>query len=239
MADFGEKSLAGRVLKSDLDAYGALIQDNQTSVFNVCYRILGNRQEAEDLTQEAFIRAYQKLSRYDPSRPFGPWMRTLAANLCFNHIKKGQLDRVPLEDEKDQIKGKCSNNPENLLEMSQEHQVLYQALWKLPDNQRIALELRHFQGLSYQDMAEVLHLPLNTVRSHLYRGRQNLAEILKEEVYEKSNQSPRSGPVSGFDRPGFGEISCPGNPGSSGWMSCLPGRTGPSKSAYHPPGKPA
>ena len=112
-------------------------------------------------------------------------MRTLAANLCYNHIKKARLQRVPLEDEKDQIKDNPSNDPENLLELSQEHRVLYQALWKLPDNQRIALELRHFQGLSYQDMAETLNLPLNTVRSHLYRGRQRLAEILKEEVYER------------------------------------------------------
>ena len=185
MADSGESGLAGRVLKGDLDAYGALIQEHQASVFNVCYRITGNRQEAEDLTQESFFRAYQKLSRYDPSRPFGPWMRTLAANLCYNHIKKARLERVPLEDEKDQIKDNPSNDPENLLELSQEHRVLYQALWKLPDNQRIALELRHFQGLSYQDMAETLNLPLNTVRSHLYRGRQRLAEILKEEVYER------------------------------------------------------
>ena len=181
MADFGESGLAGRVLKGDLDAYGALIQDHQVSVFNLCYRILGNRQEAEDLTQEAFIRAYKKLSRYDPSRPFGPWMRTLAANLCYNHLKKGRLQRVPLEDEKDQIKDKPSNDPENQLEISQQHLDLYRAIWKLPDNQRIALELRHFQGLSYQDMADALNLPLNTLRSHLYRGRRKLAELLEEE----------------------------------------------------------
>jgi RNA polymerase sigma-70 factor (ECF subfamily) len=185
MADSGEKGLAGNMLKGDLDAYEVLIKEHQASVFNVCYRITGNRQEAEDLTQEAFIRAYQKLSRYDPSRPFGPWMRTLAANLCYNHLKKGRLQRVPLEDEKDQLKDNPSNDPENLLEISQGHRELYQALWKLPNNQRIALELRHFQGLSYQNMAEVLNLPLNTVRSHLYRGRQKLTEFLKEEDYEK------------------------------------------------------
>ena len=104
MADSGEKDLASRVLNGDLDAFGALIQEHQSSVFNVCYRILGNRQEAEDLTQEAFIRAYKKLSRYDPSRPFGPWMRTLAANLCYNHLRKGRLQRVSLEDEKDNSK---------------------------------------------------------------------------------------------------------------------------------------
>ncbi len=180
MAESGESGLAGRVLKGDLNAFEALIKEHQSSVFNVCYRILGNHQEAEDLTQDAFIRAYQKLARYDPSRPFGPWMRTLAANLCYNHLKKGRLERVPLEDEKDQLKDNPSNHPERLLEISQENRELYHALWKLPANQRIALELRHFQGLTYQEMADSLDLPLNTVRSQLYRGRQNLAEILEE-----------------------------------------------------------
>ncbi len=78
----GEEALIRKVKKGDLDAYGAIVQDYQSSVFNVCYRILGNRQEAEDLTQEAFLRAYHQIASFDLSRPFGPWMRTLAANLC-------------------------------------------------------------------------------------------------------------------------------------------------------------
>ncbi|MCJ7733959.1 MAG: RNA polymerase sigma factor [Anaerolineales bacterium] len=174
----------GRILKGDLDAYGELIQETQPSVFNVCYRVLGNRQEAEDLTQEAFLRAYQQLAHYDPARPFGPWMRTLAANLCYNHLKRGQLNRVPLEDERDSLRDDPQLGPEGALEISQEHRELYNKLWQLPYNQRITLELRHFQRLSYQEMAKVLGLPINTVRSHLYRGRQKLAELLEED-YEK------------------------------------------------------
>ena len=81
MAVSGEGALLEKVQKGDLEAYGLIIQDYQSSVFNVCYRILGNKQEAEDLTQEAFIRAYRQIKRYDTSRPFGPWVRTLAANL--------------------------------------------------------------------------------------------------------------------------------------------------------------
>jgi RNA polymerase sigma-70 factor (ECF subfamily) len=183
MADSGENELVIRIFKGDQDAYGALIKDHQAAVFNVCFRILGVRQEAEDLTQEAFLRAYQQLSHYDPERPFGPWMRTLAANLCYNHLKKSPPPRVSLEDEQDQLRDDPSQGPEILLELSQENQELFQALWKLPQAHRIALELRHFQGLSYQEMAEVLDMPLNTVRSHLYRGRQQLAELLKEINY--------------------------------------------------------
>lgn len=181
-----EQVLIKKVKKGDLDAYGVIIQDYQSSVFNVCYRVLGNRQEAEDLTQEAFLRAYHQISSFDLSRPFGPWMRTLAANLCYNHLKKARLNRVPLEDERDTIKDDPKYGPEGALEIDQEHKALYQAIWKLPEVQRIALELRHFQGLSYREMAEALHLPLNTVRSHLFRGRQKLAELLEEEN-EKRN----------------------------------------------------
>jgi len=184
MADSGEKDLVSKILNGDQDAYGVLIKDYQNSVFNVCYRILGNRQEAEDLVQEAFLRAFQQLRKFDPDRPFGPWMRTLAANQCYNHLKKKKLQRVPLEDEKYRLKDDPSREPENLLEISQENRELYKALWKLPDSQRIALELRHFQGLSYQEMAQLLRLPLNTVRSHLYRGRQKLAGLLEEIEYE-------------------------------------------------------
>jgi len=183
MADSGEKGLVTRILKGDLDAYGELIRDHQAGVFNVCYRILGVRQQAEDLTQDAFLRAYQQLARYDPERPFGPWIRTLAANLCYNHLKKSRPQGVLLEDETDQLRDDPSQSPEFLLELSQENQQLYRALWNLPDAHRIALELRHFQGLTYQEMAETLDLPLNTVRSHLYRGRQKLAELLEERTY--------------------------------------------------------
>lgn len=180
MAVPGEKVLFKKVKKGDLDAFGAIIQDYQSSVFNVCYRILGNRLEAEDLTQEAFLRAYHQISNYDLNRPFGPWMRTLAANLCYNHLKKARLNRVPLEDERDQYQDDHQPGPEKVLQINQENEALYTAIWHLPESQRLALELRHFQGLTYREMAEAMKLPLNTVRSHLYRARNKLAELLEE-----------------------------------------------------------
>jgi RNA polymerase sigma-70 factor (ECF subfamily) len=179
MAVSGDQALVKQSLAGDLDAFGELIQLYQSSVFNVCYRVLGDRHDAEDLTQEAFLRAHKHLSSYDPERPFGPWMRTLAANLCYNELKRKEVIRVSLEDERDIASKNPTINPENALEISQENRALYQAIWELPHSQRIALELRHFQGLSYQEMAEAMQLPLNTVRSHLYRGRQKLAERLE------------------------------------------------------------
>lgn len=179
-----EQALLRRVQKGDLEAYGQVIQEYQGSVYNVCLRILRRPQEAEDLTQEAFLRAYRNISYYDIERPFGPWMRTLAANLCYNHLQKARLERVPLEDERDRLIGGSKRRPEVLLELSQEHQLLYGAIWQLPDNQRVALELRHFQDLSYKEMAQVMKVPLNTVRSYLYRARQKLAELLEEDDHD-------------------------------------------------------
>jgi RNA polymerase sigma-70 factor (ECF subfamily) len=181
MAVAGEQALIKKVRNGDLEAYGEIVREYQNSVFNVCLRILGNVQEAEDLAQEAFLRAYRNIAQFDPNRPFGPWMRVLAANLCYNHINKARLEQAPLEDERDHIPADPHESPEALLELNQENQDLYQKIWKLPENQRIALELRHFQGLSYQEMADALDLPLNTVRSHLYRARRTLAETLEEE----------------------------------------------------------
>ena len=179
MAVSGDQALVKRTLYGNLEAFGELVQIYQASVFNVCYRVLGNRRDAEDLAQEAFLRAYKKLASYDPDRPFGPWIQTLSANLCYNKLNRRVLTPVTLEDERDLLTKDPIRNPETALEISQENQALYQALWKLPHKHRLAVELRHFQGLSYQEMAETMNLPLNTVRSQLYRGRQKLAELLE------------------------------------------------------------
>jgi RNA polymerase sigma-70 factor (ECF subfamily) len=184
MAVSGEGALVRRTLAGDLEAFGELVRIYQDSVFNVCYRVLGDRQDAEDLTQETFLRAYHHLDSFDQERPFGPWIRTLAANLCYNQHNRRRLTRVPLEDERDLPAEDQKETPEGALELSQDHAALFRAIRELSPQQRIALELRHFQGLSYHEMAEALNIPLNTVRSHLYRGRQKLAELLEEGDYE-------------------------------------------------------
>jgi RNA polymerase sigma-70 factor (ECF subfamily) len=169
-----------RALEGDLNAYGELVKTYQDSVFSTCLRVLGNRQDAEDLTQEAFLRAHRKLHHYDLSRPFGPWIRTLAANLCRNHLQGQEQTTFSLRDERDHPAGRPRRGPERSLEISEQEGRIYQALWELPAHHRLAVELRHFQDLTYQEMAEALDLPLNTVRSHLYRGRKKLAQLLKK-----------------------------------------------------------
>ena len=88
MPDPSDRDLALRARRGDAEAFGELVRRYQTSVFNVCYRLLGERREAEDLAQEAFIRAYERLDTFDADLPFGPWMRRVAANLCLNWMER-------------------------------------------------------------------------------------------------------------------------------------------------------
>jgi RNA polymerase sigma factor (sigma-70 family) len=81
-----DRDLAVRARRGDAAAYGELVERYQTSGFNVCYRMMGNRQEAEDMSQESFLRGYDRLATFDPARPFGPWIRRVAANYCLNRL---------------------------------------------------------------------------------------------------------------------------------------------------------
>jgi RNA polymerase sigma-70 factor (ECF subfamily) len=184
MANSTDRSLVNRTLAGNPQAFGELVQRYQNSVFNVCYRLLGERPEAEDLTQDAFIRAFQRLSTYDTGREFGPWIRRLAANLCYNHLKKKRFDQTILDDEFETPKDFAGADPESSAVLKEQSESIQAALIKLPPHYRIVLELRHFQMLSYGEMAIELGLPVNTVKSHLFRGRKQLAKLLKESIHE-------------------------------------------------------
>jgi len=180
MAESSDRDLVNQTLQGDLEAYSDLVREYQSSVFSVCYRVLGNRRDAEDLTQDTFLRAYNHLDSFDMERPFGPWVRTVAANLCYNHLNQSRLPSMPLLDEHDIPKGGGGKTPEAWLIKNERQERIYQALWQLPPHHRVAIELRHFQDLTYQEMADELEIPLNTVRSHLYRARNKLAELLRK-----------------------------------------------------------
>src|SRR5512136_956791 len=91
--------LIRQVRQGHLEAYGELVRRYQGSVFGVCYRMLGERQEAEDLAQDAFLRGYERLDSFDLAYPFGPWIRRVAANLCLNRLQRQQPVLVELDDE--------------------------------------------------------------------------------------------------------------------------------------------
>jgi RNA polymerase sigma-70 factor (ECF subfamily) len=189
MVTLSDHELALSALGGETEAFGELVQRYQASVFNVCYRLVGERREAEDLTQEAFIRAYQRFDLYDVERPIGPWVRRVAANLCLNRLQSQQAGRISLdeerelEDEQDRATpvdaDRPLDNPEALRQQAETAEAVRQALLSLPPHYRVVVELRHFQELSYAEIADLLKIPISDVKSHLFRARQLLAKRLK------------------------------------------------------------
>jgi RNA polymerase sigma-70 factor (ECF subfamily) len=175
-----DAGLAQRARRGDAEAYGELVRRHQQTVFNVCYRLLGHRQEAEDAAQEAFLRAYDRLGMFDLARPFGPWIRRVAANLCLNRLAGQRPPAVELDDERDEVQDPATPGPEAAQEQAERAAAVRAAIAGLPPHYRAVIELRHFQELSYEAIAAALRLPLSDVKSHLFRARRLLAEKLRD-----------------------------------------------------------
>jgi RNA polymerase sigma-70 factor (ECF subfamily) len=169
-----DRDLIQRARRGDAEAFGELVIRHQTGVFNVCYRILHERLEAEDMTQETFLRARARLHTFDEERLFGPWIRRVAANVCLNHLPS-QKRTAPLDEERDADE---SHRPERRVEAKERSEQIRSALASLPAHYRVVIELRHYQELSYDEIAAELQIPLSDVKSHLFRARKLLAEKL-------------------------------------------------------------
>jgi RNA polymerase sigma-70 factor (ECF subfamily) len=178
-----EQKLLAQAQRGDRQAYGVLVSRYQQSLFAVCYRLLGQRQDAEDATQEAFVRGFRSLAGFDRQRPLGPWLRKIATNLCYDLLQQRPSMTVPLLEEHDRFDGRSSGwrETERAQIVQERQQRLWQAIHALPPHYQVVIEMRHFQELSYTEMAEQLDLPLNTVKSHLLRARKLLLERLGPE----------------------------------------------------------
>mgnify|MGYP001159098281 CR=1 FL=1 len=172
-----ESVLIQRAQLGEAEAFGALVSRYQATVFNVCLRLLGDRGEAEDATQEAFVRAYQRLATFDRQRAFAPWMRTVAANHCYNKLES----RCPCTVDYDQLAERTAPmqiSPESQVLQEETSRQVRQAMLALPHHFRLVIELRHFQELNYEEIAATTGLSLSVVKTNLFRARKLLAEII-------------------------------------------------------------
>jgi RNA polymerase sigma-70 factor (ECF subfamily) len=172
-----DAQLVTLTLKGNRDAYGELVRRYQTAAYNVARRIVGDSQDALDVTQDAFVRAYDALASFDRARPFAPWLNTIVANLALNFAQRRRpADRLEAETDAHD----ASENPEQRALVAERQEQVRAALLRLPPMWRAAVELRHFQGLSYEEIATALNVPVSDVKSYLYRARQKLKEIFEQ-----------------------------------------------------------
>ena len=177
-----DRDLALKAVRGDHEAFGELVRRHQTGVYNTAYRVTGNRQDAEDAVQETFIRAYHSIGSFDPARPPGPWFRKIAVNVCLNRLENHPA--LPFDEEvlarQPTIFDRVAPAPESQTIERERSSKIISALLTLPPRYRAVIELRHFQELSYTEIAKNLDRPLSDIKSDLFRARKILAERLKE-----------------------------------------------------------
>jgi RNA polymerase sigma-70 factor (ECF subfamily) len=176
-----DEELAVQARNGDLDAYGQLVRLHGARARHYAAALLHDRDEADDLAQDAFVRAFRALHHYDASRPFLPWFLRVLRNLCLNRIAARKRARTDLSLDTLEAQRTPDPRPTPLeVELHDEHLCrVRQAMARLSDPHREILELRHFQDLSYEAMAQVLDVPIGTVMSRLYNARKALMHELK------------------------------------------------------------
>lgn len=191
MLNLTDQDLVLRVMQGDDEAFALLVRRYQGMVFNVAYRLTGNRGDAEDLAQEAFIRAYRAMATFDPVRPLAPWLKRITTNACLNWLEMQKVrpqttaaDLTPPDAEEDALTqfADPQASPEQQLTGAEQSAQIRQALLELPFRYRAVIELRHYQDLSYEEIAAALDVPVSTVKSDLFRARKRLeAELIGTE----------------------------------------------------------
>lgn len=162
--------------QGDSEAFTNLVETYQRPVYNLCYRMLGSEQEAEDAAQETFWRAYQALQRYDSQRSFATWLLSIAAHYCIDlqrrrHLPTFSIDELPEFDAPDH-----APDPEKAVSQSEQNRALHSILASLNPQDRAAVVLRYWYDYSDEEIGKTLSLTTSAVKSRLFRARQLLAQ---------------------------------------------------------------
>lgn len=174
----------------DEEAFTMLVDTYQTPVFNLCYRMLGQSAAAEDASQETFWRAWQKIKSYDPQRPFGTWLLSIAAHYCIDQQRKQKVTLFELDEYPDFDLGDPGvPNPETEVITSDEDERLHSLINQLNPPDRAAVILKYWYGCSEEEISQMLTLTVSAVKSRLHRARRQLAEaVIKNQTLSQQGE---------------------------------------------------
>jgi RNA polymerase sigma-70 factor (ECF subfamily) len=182
-----DKDLVIRVKEGDSKAYDELVTLYKSAVYGVIYKMVNNKQEAEDLTQEAFIKAYNSIQSFNADYAFSTWLFKIATNNCIDFFRKRKLKTYSMdrtikykEDEIQQEYADPQPDAEGEIIADEKSRKINKAIDELPEKYRIAIVLRHRDEKSYEEIAKELSLPLGTVKARIFRAREMLKKSLKD-----------------------------------------------------------
>ena len=198
MTDLKEKDLIRKAKQGDMHAFEELILKHEKIVYNLALRMMNHSEDAKDISQEVFLKAYRSLSNFDERSAFSTWIYRITHNTCIDEMRKRKgKQNYSLEEELENEEGSMQrqiadegDTPEESLLREEQKSEILQALDSLSEEHKAAIVLRDVKGLSYEEIAEILELSLGTVKSRISRARNQLKiEILK--IREQNKKSVR------------------------------------------------
>jgi RNA polymerase sigma-70 factor (ECF subfamily) len=165
------------------EAFTYIVETYQTPVYNLCYRMLGHAEAAEDAAQETFLRAYQHLHRYDIKRPFATWLLSIAAHYCIDRLRKRKLPVFSVDEDEErhfEIPDSQALHPEGEAVRGEHREQVHELVQTLDTIDRAAIVMRYWYEFSEKEIAEALNLTVSAVKSRLHRARKQLGKTWQE-----------------------------------------------------------
>ncbi|MBN2009398.1 sigma-70 family RNA polymerase sigma factor [candidate division KSB1 bacterium] len=188
-SDISDSLLIGQAIDGNQQAFAQLLSRYRGSIYNLIYKMVHNREETEDLVQEAFIKAFASLATFNDEYAFSTWLYKIAINNCIDHFRKRRLKTfsmdTPIESKDGSIQREFSDSsylPDKPLLSKEKNRLIETAIEELPEKYRISIVLRHNEEKSYEEISQILNIPLGTVKARIFRAREMLKKKLKDNL---------------------------------------------------------
>lgn len=180
-----EKKLIKQSISGDIQSFETLINRYQKMAYNVAYRILGNEEDAKDMTQEALIKVFRNLKSFRMDSSFSTWLYRIVMNTCKDHLRKNKVKVISMDQSYDVGDGEVQMEfedqglkPDEVLVSKETQSEVQEALMVVSEKNRIVVVLRDIKGFSYSEISDIVNIPIGTIKSRISRGRQELKTIL-------------------------------------------------------------
>lgn len=182
-----DKNLIIRCKRYDKTAFVELFKLYQRYLYSICYSYTQNEQDSLDIVQEIYIKIFKNIGNFNINMPFHPWIRRITVNACLNFkrgIKTNVVSLNSKQNDNSEFEETLASDYdlENVLERKELQQIIKSGLNSLPDNYRLIITLRYFEDLSYQEIADLIHKPLGTIKTDLYRGKAMLKKLFEDRL---------------------------------------------------------